>query len=727
MRKTLLILFSSLMTMLGLSQSIYSQALTLESIFRDRGFESDRMGAMQWLPDGKSYSVVENGTIYKIDIESGLKSVLVPVDLEIESYQFTADLSDLIIFTNSQRVWRYNTKGDYYHLNMQSGKLSKIAPDVKPSSLQFAKLSPAGGKVAYVYMHNIYIQDLATAEITQLTHDGTEEIINGTFDWAYEEEFDCRDGFRWSPDGSKIAFWQIDASGIGLFNMINYTDSIYSQTIPLQYPKVGTTISAAKIGVVEISSGQITWMNIEGDPRDQYIPFMDWADNSSELLIQRVPRSQTYNHVTICNASTGECREIFRDGSPEYWVDVNSNIVWFNKGKEFLWLGEEDGWKHIYMVSRDGKSKRLITKGDYDVLYIDYIDRKNGHIFFTSSLEDPTMRFLYRIDINRERDPVKILPQYGEGTNSFRIAPGARYAIHSYSSAGIPTKVNLVDLRQNRVIQELVTNDKLCKKLENLKMNPQEFSRVEIEDGVLLDCYMIKPANFNPEERYPVIFHVYGEPFSTTVTDSWGGSTYLFHQYLAQNGFLIVSVENRGTPVPRGRDFRKHAYKKIGINAPEDQAKAVKKILQEYSYIDPERVGVWGWSGGGSMTLNALLKYPELYKTGVAVASVPDQLLYNAFYQERYMLHPKDNPEGYYEGSPVNFAKNLEGNLLLIHGTGDDNVHYQGAERLINEFIRYNKQFDMFIYPNRSHGISEGIGTSLHLRELIFNYFINNL
>lgn len=715
--------------------------LTLESIYKDNNFAGERFGAMQWLPDGKSYSVVEksdNGqTINKIDIVSGQKSMLVKPGqlilegeskpITIESYTFSNDMKDLIIFTNTKRVWRYNTIGDYYHLNLQTSVLSKIAPGAKSSSLQFAKLSPEGGKIAYVYEHNIYVQDLSNNQIKQLTFDGSTDLINGTFDWAYEEEFNCRDGFRWSPDGEKIAFWQIDASGIGVFNMINYTDSIYSKLIPLQYPKVGTTISAAKIGTVTIADGTTKWMDIPGDLRDNYLPYMDWADNSSDIIVQQIPRKQTHNHVYLCDISSGKASNIMTDGTDKHWIDVNDNIIWFNKGKEFLWLSEENGWKHIYLVSRDGAKKTLITNGNYDVMNINYIDNVKGYVYFTSSLESPNMRFLYRIKTDGKSKPEKLAPQFTSGTHSFNIAPGALYAIHQYSSATTPPRWDMFDLQKNKTIRNLVNNDKLVEKISALHINMQEFFRTEIEPGVLLDCYMIKPTDFDPAKKYPVIFHVYGEPWGTTVTDSWGGTGMLFHQYLAKNGYIVMSIENRGTPVPRGVDFRKYLYKAIGIKSTNDQANAVKKILDSYPFIDAGRIGIWGWSGGGSMTLNLMLKHPDLYKTGVAVASVPDQLLYNAFYQERFMLHPKDNPEGYFEGSPVNFAQNLKGNLLVIHGTGDDNVHYQGAEVLFNAFIKHNKQFDMFLYPNRAHGIYEGEGTTLHLRQLIFNYFKNNL
>lgn len=715
--------------------------LELKSIFEDRYYRSESLPEFKWLPDTKSYSFIKHlgegrQQIIRTDIKTGETSVLVDADLlkyngkqiYVEDYNFTDDLSTVILFANSRRVWRYNTKGDFFLLNIKDKKIVKVGPDAAPSEVQFAKLSPDGTKVAFVYKKNVYVQNIATNEVKQYTFDGTDTVVYGTFDWAYEEEFSCRDGLRWSPDGKKLAFWKIDSSETGVFNMINYTDSIYSRVIPIPYPKVGTAMSGAFIGVVNTDTDKIQWMDIKGDPYDNYLPYMDWADSSDELIIEQIPRVQTKNNIIIANANDGTSKTIFTDDTHgKYWIDANERIIWINKGKEFLWLSEQDGWRHLFAISRDGQNIRCITDGEYDVLSMNYYDAKKQIVYFTSALNSPVTRMDYKISINGKKPAEAINPDLTYGSHSYNIAPGSKYALHCYSSANEPMVADLIELKSNKIIRNVVSNATLKERLNALNMVKQEFFKVPIGNGVELDAWMIKPKNFNPQKKYPVVFHVYGEPVGLTVTDKWGGDNYLFHQFLSQEGYVVVSIENRGTPSPRGVEFRKYCYKNIGVNAPKDQAAAVKEILNKFPFIDSKRVGVWGWSGGGSMTLNAMLKYPDLYTTGISIAPVPDQRLYDSFYQERYMLTPDLNPEGFFNGSPVNFASGLKGNLLLIHGTGDDNCHYQGAERMINEFIKHKKQFTMFAYPNRSHGIYEGQNTSIHLREMMFKFFKDNL
>lgn len=717
------------------------KALDLSSIFETRYYSADYLPEFQWLPDTKSYSFIQQlpggrQQIVKTDIKTGQNTVLVKSDLlkykdqyiYIENYSFTPDLSTVMLFANSQRVWRYNTKGDFFLLHIESGKMVKVAPDVNEPEVQFAKLSPDGTKVAYVYKKNVYVQDVNTGKVTQYTHDGSEVLIYGTFDWAYEEEFSCRDGLRWSPDSKKLAFWKIDSSETGVFNMINYTDSIYSKPIPIPYPKVGTPMSGAFIGVVHIEQNKLVWMDIKGDPYDNYLPYMDWAYSSDELIIEQVPRIQTKNRVILANVNDGSSKVIYTDDTQgKYWIDVNDRIIWIHEGKEFLWLSEQDGWRHLYAISRDGSSCKCLTNGDYDVLSMNYYDEKNQWVYFTSSLNSPVTRMDYRISLKKNKPAEAVDSRQTSGFHTYNIAPGSKYALHCYSSASQPMVADLISLPDNKVIRNVVSNKRLKDRLGILQLPQPKFFKVNIGNDVELDAWIIEPKNIDYTQKYPVIFHVYGEPVGLTVTDQWGGDNYLFHQYLAEQGFVVISVENRGTPSPRGVAFRKYCYKGIGVNAPKDQAAAVKAILKERTYLDPGRVGIWGWSGGGSMTLNAMLKYPDIYKVGISIAPVPDQRLYDSFYQERYMLTPELNPEGFFNGSPLNFANGLKGQLLLIHGTGDDNCHYQGTERMINEFIKHKKQFTMFAYPNRSHGIYEGTNTSIHLREMMFNFFKRNL
>lgn len=715
--------------------------LTLEGIFSSSEFNTESAGSLKWLKDGSGYTRIEAAesgegkVIAAYHLPGRERSIMVSTDdlkpegydssLRIEDYKWSKDKSKLLIFTNSKRVWRYNTKGDYWVLDMDDHELQKLGgAEAQSSSLMFAKFSPDANRVAYVRGHNIYVEHLESGKIVQLTDDGSEDIINGTFDWAYEEEFNARDGFRWSPDGKKIAYWHLDASGIRDFLMINNTDSLYSYTIPVEYPKVGTTPSAAKVGVVSAKGGETTWMKLDGSLHNNYIPRMKWAASSDEVILQRLNRKQNRNRVLLGDASTGELETIFID-QDSAWVEVVNDWRWFDDGQRFTWVSERDGWRHVYSISRKGDIKKL-TPWPFDIISIEHIDAQGGWLYYIAAPDNPTQRYLYRSRMDGSGKPQRLSPANQPGTHSYNISPNAQWAIHSYSTAGKPPVFSLIQLPEHQTISVLVDNSDLNKKLDRIKRKPVDFFRVDIGE-VKLDGFMIKPPNFNPDKKYPVLFYVYGEPWKQTVLDRWGGKRYLWHLMLAQKGYIVMSVDNRGTPAPRGRAWRKSIYKKIGILSSKDQAAAAKKIIDTYPFVDQSRIGIWGWSGGGSMTLNMMFRYPDIYKTGMSVAPVTDQHLYDNIYQERYMGLPWENEEAYQKGSPVNFAQNLKGNLLLVHGTGDDNVHYQNAEILINELIKQNKVFTMMPYPNRSHGIYEGENTSRHLRKILTWYLMENL
>jgi dipeptidyl-peptidase-4 len=721
-------------------QQTDSTQLSLERIFSSREFRARRVGPIQWLDGGERYTKLERSeTVPKgRDLVAytpphNERQMIVPAErliatgdslpLQISDYTFSKDKRQLLIFTNTKRVWRYNTRGDYWVLNLKTWYLRQLGGNIEPSTMKFATFSPDGERVAYVQKNNIYVQDIKSGKITALTTSGSKTIINGTFDWVYEEELDLRNGFCWSPDGEKIAYWQIDASGIGVFHMINNTDSIYSFTIPVQYPKVGTTNSAGRVGVVSSKGGKTRWFDIPGDPRNNYIARMEWAASSEEILIQQLNRLQNTNTVMLGNAGTGEVKSIFTD-TDDGWVEVVDDLKWLNDGSEFTWVSERDGWRHVYRISRDGQTIKLITPGQYDVVEIENIDLTDGWIYFIASPDKPVQRFLYRSRLDGSGTPER-LTKAKIGTHAYNVSPNSRWAFHTWSSSGIPSSVELVELPGHKKIQNVEDNAVLKEKLDVLNISRTEFFRLEIESGIILDGFMIKPPNFDQTKKYPVLFYVYGEPAGQTVRDSWGRSTYLWHQFLAQQGYIVISIDNRGTPAPRGRDWRKSIYRQIGILASADQAAACR-IIRNWDFVDPERIAIWGWSGGGSMSLNAIFRYPELYQTALAIAFISDQRIYDTIYQERYMGLPSDNEYGYREGSPKTHAKNLQGNLLIIHGTGDDNCHYQSAELLINELIRHNKMFTAVPYPNRSHGINEGENTRRHVFETLTWYLKNH-
>jgi dipeptidyl-peptidase-4 len=425
------------------------------------------------------------------------------------------------------------------------------------------------------------------------------------------------------------------------------------------------------------------------------------------------------------NVRSGQVAEILTE-TDEAWVDVHDEIKWLNDRKQFTWISERDGWRHVYLVSADGQQLRLITPGDFDVIELLHVDATSETAFFLASPDNATQRYLYQVKLDGS-GLRRVTPADQKGTHRYQFAPSAKLAIHEWSTFRRPPRVELVELPDHKVLRPLEKNRKVNKKLRKLDRGRQEFFRLDIGDGVQLDGWCIYPTAFDASRKYPLLVHVYGEPAGQTVLDRWGGNTYLWHQMLAQAGYFVVSFDNHGTPAPRGRAWRKAVYRKVGVVAPQEQAAAVRQLLAQRPYLDAARVGVWGWSGGGSMTLNAIFKFPDLYQTAISIAPVPNQRHYDTIYQERYMGLPSDNASGYLQGSPIHFAQQLQGNLLLIHGTGDDNCHYQTTEALINELVRLGKPFQMMAYPNRTHAIREGAGTTLHLWTLMTEYLQRNL
>ncbi|HSU49859.1 MAG TPA: DPP IV N-terminal domain-containing protein [Segetibacter sp.] len=694
---------------------------------------SQSKGDIQWSKNGDSFYDLDHNSINEYQLPSFTKKFIVDSQqllpkgqktaLEVKSFSFSEDGKKVLIFTNTKKVWRRNTRGDYWLLNLQTKSLLQLGKGRPSSSLMFAKISPDGTKAAYVSEHNLFVEEPATNKIVQLTRDGTARLINGTFDWAYEEEFDCRDGFRWSPDSKHIAYWQVDATKIKNFLLIDNTDSLYSFTKPVEYPKVGQNPSPARIGVVSIATAKTTWMVLPGDPQQHYIPRMEWAANNSEVILEQLNRKQNEAKIFLCNISSGVSNAIYSE-QDKAWIDVKSRWSddptgweWINAGKEFLWISEKDGWRHIYRIGRDGKETK-ITKGDYDMISLEAIDEKNGLLYIMASPNNATQQYLYKIALDGSKDAELLSPIAQKGTHHYNIATSARYSNHYFSNIKGEWVADWVSLPNHSTF---ATDGKSGP--QNIHSTPlPELFQVTTDDNVTLDGWMIKPKKFDSTKRYPVLFQVYTEPAATTVKDAQGSAgTFLYSGDIAADGYIQISLDGRGTPAPKGAEWRKAIYRKIGIINVRDQAMAARKIMK-WNFVDTSRVAVWGWSGGGSTTLNLLFQYPDIYKTGISIAPVANQLLYDNIYQERYMGLPQENLEDYVKGSPISYAKNLRGNLLVIHGTGDDNVHYQGTEMLINELVKYSKQFQLMAYPTRTHSISEGEGTRSHLSALFTNY-----
>lgn len=719
--------------------------ISLDDLFYNYTYRQENIRASQWYNGGEGYSMLENSSegneLALYNSTTGKRSLLISAReltpkgakaaLRVESYSYSKSVKYVLIFTNSKRVWRTNTKGDYYVFDLKTRTLRQLGSELPESSLMFAKFSDTENRVAYVSDFNLYMENLKTGTVEKLTHDGTQDIINGTFDWVYEEEFSCQDGFRWSPNGKHIAFWQLDASAIKSFYMINNTDDVYSKPIPLQYPKVGEDPSSTKVGVVDTKTKQLRWFAIPGDPKQHYLPRMQWVNN--QLLVQQLNRKQNHLKYFLCDPNTGEARVVYEERDPAYIEILNTDLsrvrtglhaqALLRNGESILINTEKDGWSHVYNFDLKAKKEILLTHGNYDVGAVYRVDEPNNALYISASPNNATQRYLHRASLDGTGKTERLTPAKYAGVNRYSISPNGRYAIHWHSNANTPQTIRFIELPSHKTLRVLAANETYAKQMKELDLPVHEFFEVTTADGVRIDGRMLKPRNFDKNEKYPVIIFTYGEPWGQTAVDRWN---FGIDHYFAQEGFIVLTVDNRGTPSLKGREWRKSIYKKVGVINSHDQAAALREIVK-WPFIDAKRIGVWGHSGGGSMTLNLLFRYPELYAAGVSLAPVSYQPYYDNVYQERYMGLLQEDPEPFIEGSPVTHAKNLQGKLLLIHGTGDDNVHYQNAERLINELVKHNKQFEFMAYPNRTHGIWEGRNTARHRYTLMVNFFKRHL
>ena len=719
--------------------------LNAERLFSDKEFDIADVDTLVWSKHSSSYftTVLADGSgkdesnkkydVIRVDVASGKKELMIPASLlvptgetkqlPIDQMAFSQDETKLLLYTNSQRVWRKKTRGDYWVLNLTTKELKKLGGEAKPSTLKFAKFSSDGSRVAYVRENNIYAQNTSDLRVTALTTDGNSKLVNGTGDWVNEEELSILDGFEWSPDGQSIAFWQFDTSNVPEFHLLDNTAGLYPRITTFAYPKVGQVNSAVRLGVVGVTGTEVRWLAIPGDPRQHYIAEMGWTPDSKAVILQQLNRLQNTNLVMLADAKTGATQTILTEKDPA-WLESENPVSWVKNGQAFLWLSERDGWRHAYVVSNDGKQTTLITPGEFDVLEIEGVDAANDWVYFSASPENPTQRYLFRVHLNG-KGLERVTPANQPGWHLYQMSPDMKWAEHTYSTFATPPVTDLISLSNHNVVRVLTDNAALNKKLAALKLPKTDFFRVDIGGGVIFDGWRITPPDMVPGRKYPVIFYEYGEPAAQTVMDVWQKS--LYHWMLAQQGFIVASIDTSGTKVPRGRTWRKSVFHQIGVLAPNELAAAVKILMKKWENADPARVGVWGWSGGGSNTLHAIFRFPDIFHTAIAVAPNANQLLYDSIYQERYMGSPADNAEGYRVGSPITYAEQLRGNLLLIHGTGDDNGHYQGTEMLINKLIELNKRFSMMPYPARSHSIKEGKNTQTHLYTVMSEYFITHL
>ena len=722
-------------------------------------FSVDLPPAPNWFGGGESYVVIERAddgkgsNVVLYDTETGQKrqtlitaAQLTPASasepVSIEALSWSPDKNRVLIFTNSRRVWRTNSRGDYWVLDRHANRLRKLGGNVPEAGLMYAKFNNDASKVAYVRKNDLWVEDVASGVIQRITKVGSDLVVNGGSDWVNEEELDLHDCFEWSPDGKQIVFWQFDLHGVGNFSLQYYlgqektivTQIPYPQagpypvTMTVPYPLAGTTNSAVRAGVVSVTGGNVKWMKIDGDPREHYIARLQWIDAKS-LLVQQLNRLQNTDQYLLIDAKTGASRRLWTDHDDAFipiGFDGLPKALSIRKGGEFLVMTERDGWMHVYRINHDGKES-IVTRGAIDVVALSGVDEQSGSAYFIASPQNATQRYLYRAPLDGSSDPVRVTPAMFVGTNNYSTSPDGKYAFHAFSSFDDPGIRELVSLPDHRVLRTLGTSEQVKAKMKDILDPPVEYFQVDAGKGVRVDGYMIKPYGFDASKKYPVLVYVYGEPVSQTVQDTWGGNRALFHRYLATLGYLVVSFDNAGTPAPRGREWRTAVYGAVGVLSSEQQSTALRSLAQARRYVDLDRVAVWGWSGGGTNTLNLIFRYPDLYKVGMSVAPVPDQRLYDTIYQERYMGLPKDNAKGYRSASAINYAEGLKGNLLIVHGSGDDNVHYQGTELLVNRLVDLGKPFDFMTYPDRTHAISEGPGTTVHLYRLLTRYLTEHL
>ncbi len=726
----------SIDTAIGQQQS--RPALTLEAINASNTFASRAFQGGRWADKGPVIRYIDQACdgaathLMSFNLETDERMRLIDgttlladdVDrlIAIEDYAYSDDGNKVLLYTDSERVWRANTKGYYYLYDLASQKLQPIS-DREKGFQMFAKLNPAGDRIAFVRDRNLFVVDLATMEEKQLTADGEEgKIINGTSDWVYEEEFGLRDGWHWSPEGDQIAFFKFDESETRDFFMTDLLQQ-YPEDERFRYPKAGEVNSEVQIGVIDVKSGETlffdtdTWF--EGGDTFEYIPQMGWTasvDGRHLVWLIRLNRDQNVLDLMYGDPDDGSVATVLHEEEPT-WIDVNSGkIQYLADDKHFVWHSEVDGYRHLYLHNNSGERIRQITSGDWEVASFSGIDEKKGVIYFTSTMASPLERQLYAISYTNRRQQQPMRISADAGTHSINLSNDARYYIDTFTSATAPPVVTLHRI-SGEVVKVLEANEKLKETLAAYKPAPPEFITVPGADGTPLNAFLIKPANFDPNAVYPVMMYVYGGPGSQTVRDSWGGSRYLWHAMIADElNIIVASVDNRGTGA-RGKAFKSATYKNLGELEAADQV-AAAQYLGTLDYIDRNRIGIWGWSYGGYMTLMAMLTGdgPETFKFGASVAPVTDWRQYDTIYTERYMSTPQKNEAGYTKGAPQNYVDRMmpHQKLLLVHGDFDDNVHFQNAAQMANALQEANKQFDFMMYPGRNHGIYGG-KTRLHL------------
>ena len=698
----------------------------------------------RWLPDGSGLLVLEPTSdgaqeLVRYDAASGTREVirsssqLVPSGasgpLVIEDFGLSPNGRRLLLQTNTRELPDGGPVSDCWLLDLESTELRMVLSGVASCRVGDA-LSPDGQRVLYIHGHNLYVHDVPSGRNIQLTHDGMPGSLgNGVSDWG------PGGGVRWSPDSEQIAYIQVDSREVGKFPRINYTESLYPVAEYLRFPKTGTPIAKLRLGVVSADGGPTRWMALPGQPGTFYLRSLDWAGSSEELVVEQLSRARDRRNVLFANVRTGRVSSAYQEADSA-WVDssdqTNGGIDWLGDGQAFVLVSEKDGWRHAYLISRDGRKETLLIRDAHDIVTRGKgkIDEEGGWLYYQASPDNGTRKYLYRVRLDATGDAERVTPAGQPGTHSYDFSPDARFAIHTYSTFDTPPMFELIELPSHRTVRVLEDNAALREKMRAWITRPTEFFTVDIGNGVVMDALMIKPRDFDESKKYPVVIFVYGEPAGQTVLDDWErgqqGHT-LYHRSLADQGYLVVSMDNQGTPAPKGAAWRRSVFGSLGPLSTEEQADGLSELGRTHSYVDLSRVGIWGWSGGGTNTLNALFRKPDQYHVGIAVVPKPQADLYNAWYQEIFMRTPEENPEGYRVAAPLYYAEGLRGRLLIVHGSGETNTHIQIVEHLVNRLIELGKPFEYMLYPNRNHGMREGEETRPHLYRLMSRYWLEHL
>ena len=720
------------------SSSLHAQQklpLTLEDIWTKPTFRAAAVPGFNWMNDGRYYSALDAGSLVQHEVTTGkaLETLVAAADLQVASaplnvdgYSFNANEQKILFTTATEPIYRRSARASYFVFDRGSKKLTPLSSSGKQG---YATFSPDGQRVAFTRDNNVFVTDLATMKETAVTSNGLKNnLINGSADWVYEEEFGFAQGFFWSPDSKQLAYYTFDESQVPEYDMQEW-GGLYPKEYRFKYPKAGEKNSVVSVSAYDVASARTVKMDVGPEP-DQYLPRVQWTTAPNTLSIQRLNRLQNKLEVLHADATTGKTRVVLTDTNPAY-VEINDDLKYLDGGKQFLFTSEKDGYQHLYLHEMSGKLVRQVTKGNWEISAINGFDPKTGFVYYTSTEGSALQRHLYRI--NLKGTGKKRISDAKDGTDVVNMSPDTKYFLNNHSSAGAPAVVSLREGSTGKLVKTLEDNAKLRQTLTQYDLGKFEFFTFKTSEGVDLNAWMIKPSNFDPAKKYPVLMHVYGGPSfgsssTQTVLDNAGGGTalsnYLWHQMLAEKGYIVVSVENRGTS-GRGSAFRKATYANLGKLETIDQGEGAK-YLATLPYVDKARIGIWGWSYGGYMTSLAMTKNADLFKMGIAVAPVTNWRYYDTVYTERYLKTPQENPGGYDDNSPVQFAQNLKGKFLLVHGTGDDNVHFQNSIAFVDALIKANKDYQTLYYPNRNHGIAGG-NTRLHLYRQMTNFVLQNL